>query len=187
MALRFAAMGGWRRGRRLPCSMRPARATCGRWRAMLRGMAYVGLGGTAAGSAVVMKVAPDGKATKIFEGKELAVQAVRVAADGSVLAATSPDGKVYRVPAGRAGAGASLRRWCSIRRRRRRSRSIFGTWRWVRAVRCMWRRGLRRWCIGCLRVGARRRCLFKTADQHIRCLLLGAGWDAVGGDAMGRV
>ena len=38
----------------------------------------------------------------------------------------------------------------------------------------MWRRGLRRRCIGCLRAGARRRSLFKTADQHIRCLLLAA-------------
>ncbi len=64
------------------------------------GNAYLGLGGTAAGSAVVMKVAPDGTASQIFEGKELAVQAVEVAADGSLLVTTSPDGKVYRVPAG---------------------------------------------------------------------------------------
>jgi hypothetical protein len=64
------------------------------------GNGYVGLGGTAAGSAVVMKVTPEGKASEIFAGKELAVQAVRVAADGSVLAATLPDGKVYRIPAG---------------------------------------------------------------------------------------
>src|SRR3984957_17001493 len=64
------------------------------------GNGYVGLGGTASGSAVVMKVSPDGKATQIFAGKELAVQALRVTADGSVLAATSPDGKVYRIPQG---------------------------------------------------------------------------------------
>ena len=62
--------------------------------------AYLGLGGTASGSAVVMKVAPDGKAAQIFAGKELAVQALRVMVDGSVLAATSPDGKVYRIPRG---------------------------------------------------------------------------------------
>src|ERR1700723_2768043 len=48
------------------------------------GNAYLGLGWTSAASAVVMKVAPDGKASSLFEGKELAVQAVKVAADGSL-------------------------------------------------------------------------------------------------------
>src|ERR1700761_3953432 len=62
------------------------------------GNGYVALGGTTANSAVVMKVSPDGNATKVFEAKELAVQALKVLPDGSVLAATSPDGKVYRVP-----------------------------------------------------------------------------------------
>ena len=61
------------------------------------GNAYVGLGGTAAGGAVVMRVSRDGKATKIFEGKELGVQALRVGIDGHIYAATSPDGKVYRL------------------------------------------------------------------------------------------
>src|ERR1700758_1252024 len=61
------------------------------------GNGYLGLGGSASGSAVVMKVTPDGKAAQIFSGKELAVQAVRLVADGSLLVATSPDGKVYRV------------------------------------------------------------------------------------------
>src|ERR1700722_20009815 len=69
------------------------------------GNGYVGLGGAASGSAAVMKVSPDGKAAQIFEGKELAVQALQVAADGSVLAATSPDGRVYRIPRG-GGVGA---------------------------------------------------------------------------------
>ena len=63
------------------------------------GNAYVGMGGTASGGAVVMRVAPDGKAAKVFEGKELGVQAVRVGSDGRVYAATSPDGKVYRLGA----------------------------------------------------------------------------------------
>src|ERR1700733_2685307 len=47
------------------------------------GNGYLGLGGTTAGSAVVMKVTPEGKASQVFEGKELAVQAVRVSCDGS--------------------------------------------------------------------------------------------------------
>ncbi len=63
------------------------------------GNAYLGLGGTASGSGVVMKVTPEGKSSQIFESKELAVQALRVTADGRVFVATSPDGKVYRVPA----------------------------------------------------------------------------------------
>ena len=37
--------------------------------------------------------------TRIWEGKELGVQAVRVGPDGAVYAATSPDGKVYRLGA----------------------------------------------------------------------------------------
>ena len=71
------------------------------------GNAYVGMGGSVAGSAAVMKVGADGKATKIFEGKELGVQAVRVSADGALLIATSPDGKVYWVPGSAAVAGGS--------------------------------------------------------------------------------
>src|SRR5580704_6485607 len=57
------------------------------------GVGYLGLGGTAAGSAVVMKVTPDGKASQIFSGKELAVQALHAGLDGRVLVVTSPDGK----------------------------------------------------------------------------------------------
>jgi hypothetical protein len=63
------------------------------------GNAYAGMGGTAAGGAVVMRVAPDGKATKVFAGKELGVQALRLGVDGAMYAATSPDGKVYRLGA----------------------------------------------------------------------------------------
>src|SRR5271163_5045459 len=37
------------------------------------GNGYLGLGGTASGAALVMKVTPDGRASQIFEGKELAV------------------------------------------------------------------------------------------------------------------
>src|SRR5580698_10821557 len=71
------------------------------------GNAYVGVGGSVAGSAAVMRVALDGKATKIFEGKELGVQALHVGADGAVVIATSPDGKVYWVPGSAAVASGS--------------------------------------------------------------------------------
>ncbi|HEX9200256.1 MAG TPA: fibronectin type III domain-containing protein [Acidobacteriaceae bacterium] len=61
------------------------------------GNAYAGMGGTTAGSAAVMRIAPGGKATKIFDSKELGVQAVRLGSDGHIYAVTSPDGKVYRL------------------------------------------------------------------------------------------
>src|SRR6266404_2142784 len=52
----------------------------------------------AAGSpARVYRIAPDGSASIIFEPKELQVQAVLTAKDGAIYAATSPDGKVYRI------------------------------------------------------------------------------------------
>ncbi len=61
------------------------------------GDAYAGLGGTSSGAAAVMKIAPDGKSTRVFESKELGVQALRLGSDGHLYAATSPDGKVYRL------------------------------------------------------------------------------------------
>src|SRR3954468_6731452 len=45
----------------------------------------------------VYKIAPNGSASIIFEPKELQVQAVAVAKDGAIYAATSPDGKIYRI------------------------------------------------------------------------------------------
>src|SRR5260370_13526435 len=63
------------------------------------GNGYVGLGGTASGAAVVMKVSPDGKAAQVFDGKELAVQALSVSVHGDVLAGPCPGGDVLRVHA----------------------------------------------------------------------------------------
>ncbi len=52
----------------------------------------------AAGSpARVYRITPDGQSTTIFEPQELQVQALVVAKDGIVFAATAPDGKVYRL------------------------------------------------------------------------------------------
>ncbi|HTD95683.1 MAG TPA: hypothetical protein VK627_02090 [Edaphobacter sp.] len=133
------------------------------------GNGYLGVGGTASGSAAVMRVAPDGKAVKIFEGKELAVQALRVAPDGGVLAATSPDGKVYRIPAG-GGAPAVVFDPATTEERPK--------YLWDVAV---GKAGEVYVAAGApavvYRVPAgvgKPEVLFKTADQHIRCLLLGA-------------
>lgn len=45
----------------------------------------------------VYRITPDGKASVIFEPKELQVQAIALGKDGAVYAATSPDGKVYKI------------------------------------------------------------------------------------------
>ena len=131
------------------------------------GNGYLGLGGTTSGSAVVMKVAPDGKAAQTFAGKELAVQALRVAADGSVLAATSPDGKVYRIPGG--GGAAQV---------------VFDPATTEEKPKYLWDLAVGKAGeiyvaagapAGVYRVragGGKAEVLFKTADQHIRCLLL---------------
>lgn len=45
----------------------------------------------------VYRITPDGKATIIFEPKELQVQALRTGPEGAIYAATAPDGKVYKL------------------------------------------------------------------------------------------
>ena len=53
----------------------------------------------------VYRITPDGKATIIFEPKELQVQALQTAPGGTIYAATAPDGKVYKLehkPSGKA-------------------------------------------------------------------------------------
>ncbi len=59
------------------------------------GNAYAATGSPA----TVLRIARDGKATTMFKTKDLSVQAVTVGPDGSVYAATLPDGRVYRIPA----------------------------------------------------------------------------------------
>lgn len=133
------------------------------------GNGYVGLGGTASGSAVVMRVSPEGKVEQVFAGQELAVQALRVAPDGSVLAATSPDGKVYRIP--RSGGDATV---------------VFDPATTEDKPKYLWDLAVGKGgevyvAAGAPAVvyrvpagGGNAEVLFKTADQHIRCLLLGA-------------
>lgn len=136
------------------------------------GNGYVGLGGTASGSAIVMKVAPNGKATQIFTGKELAVQALRVSQDGSVIIATSPDGKVYRVPLSSTAVSTPA--------------VIFDPATTEERPKYIWdlavgKKGEVYIASGAPAVvyrvpaaGGKPEVLFKTADQHIRCLLLSA-------------
>jgi sugar lactone lactonase YvrE len=57
------------------------------------GNVYVAAGAPAR----VYRITPDGKATVIFEPKELQVQALRASPGGAIYAATAPDGKVYKL------------------------------------------------------------------------------------------
>jgi len=57
------------------------------------GNVYVAAGAPAR----VYRVTPDGKATIIFEPKELQVQALQTGPGGAIYAATAPDGKVYKL------------------------------------------------------------------------------------------
>ena len=58
-----------------------------------QGNAYLGAGSPAR----VYRVTPDGKASVIFEAKELQVQALAIDTDGTIYAATSPDGRIYKL------------------------------------------------------------------------------------------
>jgi hypothetical protein len=61
-----------------------------------RDAVYIGTGSPAR----VYRVTPEGKATIIFEPKELQVQALALR-DGAIYAATSPDGRVYKIQRGK--------------------------------------------------------------------------------------
>jgi hypothetical protein len=63
------------------------------------GSLYAGTG-AASGGSQVLRIDSKGAVTTAATFKELNVQALLPMADGSVLAATSPDGKVYRIAAG---------------------------------------------------------------------------------------
>ncbi len=159
MGWRSAAMGGWRRGRRLPCCTRRAGIMCGRWRRTLSAMRMWAWAARPPVGAVVMRVCGRmARQRRFSRAKNLGVQALRLGADGQVYAATSPDGKVYRLGAadrrmrcggfrsGADGGEAEVSVGCGS-----------GAGAGVRVEICLWRRARRRWCIGCRRVGGRRR------------------------------
>ncbi len=144
------------------------------------GNGYAGVGGTSAGSAAVLKIGQDGKTSRIFEGKELGVQSVRVLTDGTVVAATSPDGKVYRIPAG-GGAATVLFDAATTAEKPKYlwdtaeiGDSLFIA---TGAPAAVYRVPVR---------GGTAELLFRTTDQHIRCLMvardgvLWAGSDGAG-------
>jgi len=136
------------------------------------GNVYVGMGGTAAGGAVVMRVVPDGKATKVFEGKELGVQALRLGTDGHVYAATSPDGKVYRLGATPSEAAVVFDPAITEEKPKY-------LWDVVEAPGAAGKAGNLYVAAGAPAVvyrvpagGGKAEVAFRTTDQHIRCLLM---------------
>lgn len=130
------------------------------------GSAYLGLGGTTAGSAVVMRVASDGKATKVLEARELGVQALRAGTAGAIYAATSPDGKVYKL--GATSTDATV---------------VFDSTQTAEKPKYIWdvvqsgndlfiATGGPAIVYRVPLSGGQPQVAFRTADQHIRCLLL---------------
>jgi WD40 repeat protein len=133
------------------------------------GNAYLGRGGTTSGSAIVTRVAPNGTATDIFAGRELAVQALQSAPDGSLYAATSPDGKVYRI------------------RPDKTANVVFDPSTTSERPKYIWDLALAKNGDLYIAAGApaavykvaadsgKPKLMFRTEDQHIRCLLLAPG------------
>ena len=130
------------------------------------GTVYAGLGGSAAGSAAVLEVGRNGQAKKIFSGPELAVQSVRRTVDGTLYAVTSPEGKVYRLTKG--GGEAAV---------------VFDSTKTAEKPKYLWDMavagdGTMYVAAGAPAVvyrvspGGKAEVLFRTADQHIRSLLL---------------
>ncbi len=147
------------------------------------GVAYVGLGGTAANSAAVLRVTPDGKQTKIFSGKEIAVQALRLLPDGGLLVATSPDGKLYRVAHDGSGAPAVL---FDPAETAEKPKYVWDAVVIGKAVYVATGAPAAVYKVDLSHGAPVTRLLFKTADQHVRTLLaapdgtLWAGSDGAG-------
>jgi hypothetical protein len=135
------------------------------------GNAYVGMGGTAAGGAVVMRVAPDGKAAKVFQGKELGVQAVRLGDDDRAYVVTSPDGKVYRLGAG-AATGADAVPMFDPAQTAEKPKYLWDVVQAGRGGDIYVAAGAPAVVYRVPAGGGKTEVAFRTADQHIRCLLM---------------
>ncbi len=131
------------------------------------GATYAGLGGSTANAAAVLRVTADGHSAKVFSGPELGVQAVRVAADGSVVFATSPDGKVYRLGRQAGATPAVLFDAAAVAEKPK--------YLWDLAVGgdgAVYVAAGAPAAVYRVRAGGSPELLFRTADQHIRSLLL---------------
>ncbi len=136
-----------------------------------QGESFVGLGGSSQSSAAVLRIAADGKSTKLWSGTELAVQALRVAPDGTLFFATSPDGKLYRLAPGATTATVLFDPATTAEKPKYIwDLAIIGSSVYVAtgAPAAVYR-------VDATAPPAPTQApLFKTADQHIRCLAVGA-------------
>jgi hypothetical protein len=105
----------------------------------------------------------------VFEGKELGVQAVRVGGDGKIYAATLPDGKVYRLGATPADAVVVFDPATTDEKPKY-------LWDMVQAKNGDWyvAAGAPAVVYRLPAGGGKAEVVFKTVDQHIRCLLMTA-------------
>lgn len=151
------------------------------------GSVFAGTGAVTGGSQL-LRFDPAGKSTVVAEFKEPNVQALATLADGSVLAATSPDGKVYRVPAGKLAAGA-------------KADVVFDASATAEKPKYLWSLAVEKSgdvlvAAGApavlyrvsLKAGVKPTVVFKSGDQHLRTLLVGPdGTIYIGSDGAGIV
>ncbi len=128
---------------------------------------YTGTG-SASGGSQILKIDSKGASTTVASFKELNVQALLPMADGSLLAATSPDGKVYRVTPGGA------------------PQVIFDAGTTAEKPKYLWSLALAKdgdlliatgapaaiYKLSLKAPAAKPALFFRSGDQHIRCLLV---------------
>ncbi|WP_263409068.1 WD40 repeat domain-containing protein [Terriglobus tenax] len=143
------------------------------------GNAYLGSGAISGGTAAILKVDPQGKATKLFETKEMAVQAIRTSPGGKLYAATSPGGMVYQIDG--PGKSAVVLDPSTLPEKPKYLWDIALTPKGDLYVATGAPAAIYR-----IPAGGKPELVLKSGDQHIRCLLLGpdgtlyAGSDGAG-------
>ncbi|MHB1021692.1 MAG: fibronectin type III domain-containing protein [Acidobacteriaceae bacterium] len=152
------------------------------------GNAYLGTGSGTGSPANILKVTPDGKSTKLAEFKELAVQALAFGPDGALYAATSPEGKVYHLPA-RAKAGAQPEVVFDPAQTSEKSKYLwalaFDAKNKVMYVAAGAPAAIYK--INLAQLGAKPEVFFKSDDQHIRSLVLAPDGTVYAGSASSGV
>ena len=152
------------------------------------GAVLAGTGALTGGSKVLRFDGTSVKPAVLAEFKELNVQALAVLADGSTLAATSPDGKVYRVPTGGVAAGT-------------KAEVVFDASTTVEKPKYLWSLAVEKSgdvlvAAGApavlyrvsLKAGGKPAVVFKSGDQHLRTLLVEPdGTIYIGSDGAGIV
>jgi len=144
------------------------------------GTAYLGT----ASPASVLRVSPDGKTSTLFEARDLSVPVVRLGPDGALYAATVPSGKVYRLnPGATAAQGeASATVVFDAAKLDSTNPGVKSRFIWDMTFDAAGRLYIATGGPGAVyrvdlsKKGEAAELLFKSDEQHIRCL----AWDAKG-------